>query len=238
MKKIRCFIIDDDMHVIVGLSRLINENPDLQLVGFETDPTVALNLIRTGKVIADIVFSDINMEEMTGIELAEYIQHFAYIIFVTGHDQYALEAFSVDVVDFLLKPVRQELFNRAVNRVALRMKNKSEPIRNYNHEDIFLRLDSRTVKQLLLKDLVYIEAKNKWIFCHMEDKSKINVLKSLASFEPILPGNEFVRVHKSFIVHLKYIVAVEGNEIVLKDKTKLPIGGSYKDELLRLMNPL
>lgn len=234
--KLRCFVVDDEMHVINSLIRLIEKSEGLILVGYETDPIEALNKINSGVIKVDLVFMDISMPEMNGLELAHHLKNKVKIVFLTGHDQFALQAFDIGVIDYLLKPLNEDHFDRAINRAHKSM--LSEQVnRPIALEHIFLKLDARNIVQIMLDDLICLEAKNKCILFHTIAGKKIEVYKTLASFEDILAGSGFIRVHKSYLVNTKYVQAVVGNQVLLKNNINVILGPTYREDFFRIMNP-
>lgn len=224
----RCYIVDDQQHGIVNLSRKILKTPGLELVGSETDPVIAVNKILSGVVQTDVVFADVDMPDLNGLDLARSIQGKAFIIFVTGHPDFALDAIDIGAVDYLLKPVSTVHFLRAIERVRERAANRFKTgIKSVDH--IYIKNNSRLTR-IFLNDLMWIQGNNKYVNLYFNDiKPLILVSSTLTHLESILPLDTFVRIHKSHIINLNYVLSITNATVTLKNKTRLDIGPAYQD---------
>jgi len=228
--KYNCFIVDDHKHDIDSIARWIAKMPDLVLVGFDTDPVVALNRLNSGTVPADIILLDIDMPDIGGIRFAREIGKRAIVIFITGHQEHALDAYGTEAVDYLLKPVDPALFLRAINRAKDRLQARTaEAVGTVAKDYIFIKLDSRNITQVELGNLVWIKSDNKYLDLHILGAKTLTINRSLNKTELALPADRFVRIHKSYIVNLKFVANIVGNRVILKDGQLLDIGSTYME---------
>lgn len=216
-----CIILDDEPLAVKLLKEYVATVPDLEIVLAGSDVYASLQLAQEGK--ADIVFLDIQMPELTGIQFMKILNGKANIILTTAYDEYALQAFDLNVVDYLLKPFSLERFHQAVqkaaNRVTPTVLTKEEP-----PDYIFVKSEYRILK-LSLKDIYYFESLRDYVAIH-HSNGKTLTLQSLRSFEEELSGREFIRIHKSYLVAIAHIQSIERKRVVIKEQY-LPIGDTY-----------
>jgi len=238
MKKINCLVVDDE-----ELARNLVENYILRLsylniVAKCADPLEAMQVMQEQKI--DLIFLDIQMPNLTGIEFLKTLPHKPLIIFTTAYKEYALEGYELDVVDYLLKPFRFERFLQAVNKVSLILKKENTAIPFSNSEEpkvneevekeyVLVKSDFK-VFRIFYKDILYIESMKEYVAYHTKNKRTLS-LGSLKKLEQELPTATFMRIHKSYIANTSYIAALEGNMVHIGDK-KLPIGSSYKEAVM------
>lgn len=232
----RCFIIDDQEHAIVNLAHHITATPGLELVGSDMDAMSAVKKIASGKVNTDIVFLDIDMPDMGGIEVAERIVDRVVIIFVTGHADYAADAIDLGAVGYLSKPVRSDKFLKAIDRARRWLS-----ANNFQHQrpdSIFVRSDSHHSFQVTLKDLVWLKASNKYVLLYTTNAKPLMVGNTLSNFEMLLPATQFVRIHKSHMVNLSFISRIVYNQVILSNGQELDIGPNYAEALKKRLNEI
>ena len=219
---IRCMIVDDEPLAIRILTEYVSKVPDLQLIAATSDVFSALQLAQNNEV--DLVFLDIQMPELTGIQFMKILNGKCHIILTTAYEEYALQGFEHDVIDYLLKPFSLDRFIAAVNKAKARSNTNvvNQPPTDY----IFIKSEYRIIK-LWLKDILYFESLRDYVAIHTP-KEKILTLQSLRSFEESLPAHNFIRVHKSYIIPIDKIDAVEKKRIIINN-TYIPIGDSYID---------
>lgn len=237
MNTINCLILDDEELARNLVENYANRLPNLNVISKCSNPLEAIQILQEQQI--DLIFLDIQMPELTGIEFLNTLSHKPLIIFTTAYKEYALQGFDLDVVDYLLKPFRFERFVQAVNKIDKILKkeainlptietesNTLEPeIKNY----ILVKSDFK-VYRILLEDIIYIESMKEYVAYHTKDGRKLS-LGSLKKLQEELPKEKFTRVHKSYIVNVKSIKALEGNLIHIGD-IKLPVGASFKEALL------
>jgi DNA-binding LytR/AlgR family response regulator len=212
----------------------IKKIPALELKCATTDPIEALTFLDAETV--DCIYLDVEMPQLSGIEFMEALKakfghNMPKIILITAYDQYALTGYDYGVFDYILKPISFKRFKISVDRLLATFNHVEE-----NRDFLFVDVDGKKLK-INFTDIVYVEGAGNYIFIATAEK-KIICYKTLTHLLELLPQNNFVRVHKSFIVSLSGIEAMRGNEVfvTLKNASKnIPIGTTYKDNLLRIL---
>lgn len=233
--KIRCAIVDDEFLARQYLSDYVSKVPFLELVGDFNSPLKVMDLIKKGYV--DLLFLDIQMPDITGLEFLKTLEKQPLVVFTTAYKEYALEGYELNVTDYLLKPFSFERFLKAVNKVSVAIEGKNQgsivdqAIPKLYDEYLTIRADRKHYK-INYSELIYIEGQKAYVTFHTTNR-KVTALASLKELEEKLPDKQFVRIHKSFIVSIKYIDTLEGN-IVEINQEKLPVGKSYKAAIERV----
>lgn len=245
MEKTKCIIIDDEPIARQYLSDYVNKMPQLELIAAFDRATDAYELIETTDI--GIVFLDIHMPGLTGIEFIRTLQRKPEIILTTAYSEYALQGYELEVTDYLLKPISFERFARAVEKAVrhLSSKNRSngpivsestktaipvnEPIlRDY----MFVKSGYKSVK-VNISEILYVEGMKEYVLIYTKEKKYIK-LDRMKNVENVLKKHDFLRIHKSYIVSLKKIDAVFGNTVEING-AKLPVGRNFKDELNKIL---
>lgn len=225
----RCAIVDDDDLSIRLITEYINQTDDLNLVGTFSSAIKASNALSREPV--DLIFLDVEMPDMTGLELIKSLDRKPQIILITSKKDYAIEAFEYQVADYLLKPISYSRFLKAANKARelfeVKQKGAAAPKQLYIKEDSVL-------VNVPLNDIVWIEALGDYVTIHLTDK-KHTVLTTMKSMDSKLPPEEFMRVHRSFIVRVDKINNLDGNMLVVGKKL-IPIGKSYRKALMDRLN--
>ncbi|MBW7891302.1 MAG: response regulator transcription factor [Chitinophagaceae bacterium] len=234
---IRCFIIDNEEHALDVIRKFIINTPGLELAGAETNPLLALNKVTGGDIVADITFLDIDMPQLSGIELAELIGTYTRIIFTTAFSEYAVKAFDKDALDYLLKPVSYERFLKAINKAKEKL-NPERAVSKVKEKDHFFIQSEGKGKLIRISyvDIVYIESAQNYIRIHLADAAYLTYL-TMKEIEETLPADRFMRVHKSFIINLAKISSVESGIIHLTDGSAVTLAQSYRKEMLDMISP-
>lgn len=231
MKNLSCYIIDDQFPNLMLIEKYIDETEGLSLAGQETDPITAMNLLLDGEITADITFLDIDMPGISGLELATMIGHLTSIIFITGHRQYAPEAFMLNAIDYLLKPISYTRFAEAVEKA--RNKNGSLPKPQKLSASFFI---NGTGKGSWIKvdynDILYIKGESNYVNYVLKDKAILSYC-SMEKAEKKVVAHNFIRLHKSYIVNIDHIVKLDGSGVTVSNGESLPIGRNYKEEVMR-----
>lgn len=233
--KFRCLIVDDEELARNLLQNFIERIPHLEVAGLCKDPLEAMSLLQDQNI--DIVFLDIQMPGLTGVEFLRSMKISPAVIFTTAYPEYALEGYSLDVVDYLLKPFGFERFVQAVNKATSRLNaNKqpeathpAEPVQQPSKDYLLVKADYK-LHRIKLEDILYIESMREYVAYHTP-QGRLLSLQSLKSLEEELPADRFIRIHKSYIVPIDKIEALEGNLVHL-GKVKLPVGASYREALM------
>ncbi|RYF85332.1 MAG: response regulator transcription factor [Chitinophagaceae bacterium] len=219
----RCLIVDDEPLAINLLKDYLGKVTDLELVKATTDVFDALKTAQNEEI--DLVFLDIQMPELTGIQFMKILNGKSKVILTTAYQDYALQGYEFDVVDYLLKPFSLERFIIAVNKARTRGESKGVEPALPATDFIFVKSEYRMVR-IELKDILYLESLRDYVAIHTA-KEKILTLQSLRSFEEQLKSN-FIRVHKSYIVAVDKIKAIEKRRLIIGE-TYIPIGETYLD---------
>ncbi len=227
-----CIIIDDDLMSRKIIEEFVARTDQLNLVNSYENAVDAINAFNNEEDI-DLIFLDIEMPEMSGIDFLKTLQNPPQIIIISSKDKYALDAFNYDVIDYLLKPITYSRFFKAINKANVRFKNKVDSKEN----EIFIKKNSALVR-LKYDEILWIEAlENYVIFNTFTDKYTIHF--TMKAIEQKLPAHQFTRVHRSFIVNTSSINVIEDNSVIIKTKDgskSIPIGKSYKDKLMGDIN--
>lgn len=227
--EINCMVVDDDPIFRQYISKQIIETTGLKLVTEADSAQKAIELLEENEI--DIIFLDVQMPEMTGIELVQRLNNGYEVILVTANDSYAVDAFDQRVTDYLIKPFEYDRFSQAVKKARKNIesfRNKKDQL-----EHIFIKSDGKVI-HLKLTDILFVEALADYVVINTEAKKYI-VHHTMKGVEKKLPVGRFVRVHRSFIVNLERIDFIEDLSIHVKAKS-IPIGASYKEKLYKTMN--
>ena len=234
MNPLRCIAVDDEPLALGLVAAFIDKTPFLTLTGRYSSAVEALQVIHQEEI--DIIFLDIQMPDLTGIELARVIEKSGApgprIIFTTAFNQYALDGFRVDALDYLLKPFNYEEFLRAASKakayVELLQKASAANIVETKDEYLFLKVEYQLVR-IAYEDILYMEGLKDYVKVHLKSDTKpVLSLTSLKALEEKLPSARFMRVHRSFIVNLDKIGAVTRNTIQIGSIT-IPVSDQYKE---------
>ena len=236
MSKMSCIIIDDEELSRNLLEHFIERAGHLELLGKFKNPLEALNVLKEKSI--DLIFLDIQMPEMTGIEFLKSIGPSSAIILTTAYEQYALEGYELSVTDYLLKPFGFNRFLSAVNKAQslINLKQKAEStsdtslIDNKPSEAFLLVKADHKLYRLYLKDIRYIQSMKEYVMYYTDD-GRIMARGSLKKLEEELPKDQFWRIHKYYIVAQNRIKNLDGNRLNIGDMV-LPIGGNYRNEVL------
>ncbi len=232
---IRVIIIDDEFPARKLLSEYVSKMSNLELVGVCEDAMRAMELLQKENV--DLILSDIQMPDLSGLDFFKSLQNKPLIIFTTAYKEYALESYELEAVDYLLKPIPFSRFVQAINKVSERMnlkRNVSSASANEiskPEKDYFMVKADYKLYRIDYASLIYIEGQSEYVTFHMKDKKRITAYYSLKKLEEELPSDQFIRVHKSYIVSIANIEAVEGNMVLINGQ-RLSIGKNYKDAFL------
>lgn len=237
--KYNVIIVDDEPLAQDVLESYIEKIPNLELVKRCSNAVEALEALNEGPTV-DIIFLDIQMPEITGLDFMKSLKRKPAIIFTTAYSEYALEGFENDAIDYLLKPIAFDRFLKAVNKAThyISLEKKAQPQAAEGGQPdetggfIFVKSDKKIVK-IRLNDILYIEGLKDYVMIYTTE-GRIITLQTMKNLEEGLPANQFLRVHRSYIVSVDKIKAIVGNSVEIGDK-QLPVGKHYKEQLLELV---
>ena len=231
---IRCITIDDEPLALIQLTGYIEKVPFLKLVKACNSALEALDLL--AKESVDLIFADINMPDLNGVDFVKSLVNKPIIIFTTAYTEYAIEGFRVNALDYLLKPFGYNEFLKAANKYELQTKTPQSPLQaipeipaENSNNNLFIKADYKMIR-LDMNKIIYMESQNEYIRIFFEDQKPIMTLLSMKKLEERLPAERFMRVHRSYIINLEKITAVANNRIIYGKDTYIPIGNQYKDK--------
>ncbi|MBB3697110.1 LytTR family transcriptional regulator DNA-binding domain-containing protein [Flammeovirga yaeyamensis] len=224
MSKMNCVVIDDEMIAREGIAGYVKEIPYLNLVGkckstFELDEVLMQQKV-------DLIFLDIEMPGLTGIDWLKHADHPPIVIFTTAHREFALDGFELNATDYLLKPITLPRFSKAVAK-AYKTWGQSHAIEEENLTSFFIKEDNQTVK-IQVADITHVEAAVDYIYIHTIHKRHMTLF-SMKQVEEQLPKEQFLRIHRSFIVNIDYVEAIEGKMLQVNGKQLGISRGLYQE---------
>ncbi|MBZ4188965.1 LytR/AlgR family response regulator transcription factor [Niabella beijingensis] len=233
---IKCVVIDDEQAAIDVLINYIRRVSDLELVGTSTDPIKGFDLIKSTN--PDVIFLDIQMDELSGIELMSMLSHEIQVIFCTAFSDFAVESYDLEALDYLMKPIPFDRFMKAVKKIR-KFPSSSEKIGPDEIADDYIYVKTESKGKILrvnFVDIDFVEAKNNYIAFHC-GKKIIMVYSTMNYIETSLSSSNFKRIHKSYIIPISKIALIQNNFLMLKNcGDQIPIGKTYKTDLLNLVN--
>ncbi len=227
---LRCLAVDDEKLSLDLLEDNISKVPFLQLVGKSRNPVEALNLLRTQEV--DLIFLDIQMPGLTGLQFLKSLPNPPMVIFVTAYENHAVDAFGLGVIDYLVKPVAFDRFLKACNKAAqqYQLSHAATQPQQAANDYIFVNADYSLLK-ITVSDIQWVEGLKDYIKIHLASSPKPIITRmTMKSVEEKLPTSRFVRIHKSYILALSAITAIRKNSVFI-NSLELPVSDNYKDVL-------
>lgn len=225
-----CLIVDDEPLAIELIEDFAGKIPFLKSIKTCTSSLEALEIAKTENI--DLIFLDIQMPHLSGIEFLNSLENKPLIIFTTAYSNYALDGFNLNATDYLLKPFAFDRFVKAVNKAyeifQLKLSQKQDDQVIFNNNFILVKADYSTVK-IDLSEILYIEGLKDYLKIYVENKKTVITRNTMKNIEAKLPSKDFIRVHKSFIISRSKLESIEKNRIVI-GKKYIPIGDSYKTE--------
>lgn len=230
MSKIRCIVVDDEPLAVEMIAGHVRRTPSLELCGCYTDSVLALSEV--GVLKPDIVFLDIQMPDINGLELSRMLPKETRVIFTTAFRQYAYESYEVEAIDYLLKPVRYQKFLEAVLKAErwVQMRDASAVQQNVSEErsSAFLKVEGQ-FRNVDFSDILYVSAMKDYVIFKLQSVlNPIVVHMTMKNVEEMLPSTRFMRVHRSYIVALDKISSIDGNEGIMIGDELIPVSESYR----------
>lgn len=229
---ITCAIIDDEPLAAGLLKSYVEKTPFLQLIGSYGSAIEAMKELRTNP--AQLLFLDIQMPELSGIEFAKIIPNTTKIVFTTAFQQYAVEGYQVRALDYLLKPVSFEGFLKAANRAQEHFTLQARQQNMEQDRFLFVKSDYKLMR-VEFDDILFVEGLKDYVRFYLKDGQKVMSLMNMKKLEDYLPKPEFQRVHRSFIVHMPLIPTIERGRVVFGEQL-IPVSESYKDDVQQYLD--
>lgn len=228
-----CIIVDDEALAREGLEQYVHDLEFLELKGSYRNALAAQQALQ--EHAADLMFLDINMPKLSGLSFLESLTAPPITIITTAYPDYALEGFRLDVLDYLLKPIAFDRFVKAVNKAYeyFQLQQQAQSGRQVEATDYIFLKYNHVYEKVMLVDIVCVEAMQNYVIIHTVNK-KLIVHLTFKTMEESLPGGSFLKVHKSFLISLKHIQAIEANTVHLLNKS-IPIGRGQREELMQLV---
>ena len=244
---LKCIVIDDEPLALLQMERYISRVPFLERVASFDNAIEARDYLSVANAV-DIIFVDINMPELSGVDFVRSLVNPPMVIFATAYSEYAIEGFKLDAIDYLLKPISFEAFERAATKAhsvaelrALRDGVQSDSVpegeQSSEKECISIRADHKT-SLVRFSNIVYLESAGEYVRLHLADGGELVTLFRLKNMETALPADRFVRVHRSFIVNLEHVTGYTKGRVFLTGNDYAPIGENYKDSFAAIAQRL
>jgi DNA-binding LytR/AlgR family response regulator len=230
-----CIIIDDEPLAREGMQMHIDNVPNLNLLGSFSNTFDATDILRNNTI--DVIFLDINMPEMNGLDFVKSLTRSPMIVFATAYPQYAIDSYELDAIDYLLKPIRFERFVKAVNKAEdyynlLHSKTlDNNQIESISNDFIYIKADRKFFK-IFFKDILFIEGLKDYVIIHTNDAKVITAMNLKTIFDKLSKTN-FARISKSNIVNVNQILSFDVYYVYMKNNSELPIGNIFKDDFFR-----
>ena len=238
-----CIIVDDEPLAVRLLESYVNKTPSLKMLGSYTDSVEAINALKEQQ--PDLLFLDIQMPDLNGMELASMVPAHTRVIFTTAFKEYAFESYEVNALDFLLKPIRYSKFMVAVEKAhqwfgsreetiqnnidgQSSMDGQSNALNNVAPTSVFLRVDGE-LRQVAISDILYVSGMKDYVVFFLEDNKKLVTHLTMKAVEDMLPPATFLRVHRSYIVALRKIRSIDRNNCIYIGKEVIRVTDAYKD---------
>lgn len=229
-----CYIVDDEYHSIEILKEYIGKTAGLELVGFSTNPLIALNEVASAHPPA-LTFLDVDMPELSGMEFAGLVNLYTTVIFTSAFPEFAIEAFEKEAFDYLLKPLSYERFLKSIQK-AKRDALQKQPSIKENRDFFFVKTETKgKMVKISIDDILYVEGAQNYININLSSK-RLTAYLTLTEIEFYLPKRQFSRIHQSFIINNEKIKSIEPGQVTLERDVKLTIGKTFKELFLERMS--
>ncbi len=228
-----CIVLDDEPLPLRILEHYINQTDQLECKGYFTNPEIARSCLDTSDI--DLLFLDIQMPDITGIEFFTGLEHKPLVVFSTAYREYAVDGFDLDAIDYLVKPYELERFQKAVDKAILYKRFLENGLENQEDHFIFVKADYK-VHKIQLNDLYLVETLDDYLKLHLFSQDRpLIILSSLKKFATLLPEDQFVRIHRSYLVAISEVEKVRRKKLQVAGRS-LPVGVTYQDKVSELFN--
>lgn len=220
--------MDDEPYALKQMAEYVRKTPFLELAGECKNASEAMLVV--SDPLVRLIFADISMPGMSGLELTKILPDRVEVVFTTAHSEYAVDSYKVNAIDYLLKPISYEDFLRAAGKAHLEIVNDQKLHESENREmkHLFVKSENKTVK-INLDEIDYIESLNEYVRFYLGPDESVISLMSMKMLEETLPEKRFMRIHRSFIVNLEKISTIERGRILFYGKIRIPVGDQYRD---------
>jgi DNA-binding LytR/AlgR family response regulator len=235
MSTIKCVILDDELMAREIIKKFIKRISYLQLIDIAEDPVEAIKILQDNPV--DLLISDIQMPGVNGLQLIQSLPSPPLVIFITAHDNFAVDSFELDVVDYLLKPVPFERFLKAINKARLKIMHQKE--NHYNENEVgegFIIKNKEDLIKVQFSDILYFEADADFVQIYNNSGGKYKIRSTINGILQKIPPHRFIRIHNSYIVAVSAIKSLTVDSIRLSDSLELPVSRSYKKDLVKRLD--
>ena len=230
--KIRCIVVDDEPLAVEMIAGFIRKTPSLELVSTFTDPVLAIAEI--GAALPDLIFLDIQMPDINGLELSRILPSETRVIFTTAFKEYAFESYEVEAIDYLLKPIRYQKFIEAVGKAERWMEMKRSatsaviPSKDQTRKSAFIKVDGE-FRNLDFEDILYVAGMRDYVTIHLQsERNPLVIHTTMKGIEEMLPAEKFMRVHRSYIIALDKITAIDSCGDVMIGRVTIPVSDSHR----------
>lgn len=220
---IKAIAVDDEPLALEIISSHASQVQQIELVKIFTNPVEALNWLNENTI--DLLFLDINMRDVNGIEFMESLSNPPAVIYTTAYSEYAVKSYELNAIDYLLKPVKLSRFIQAVQKIA--------PQEKRLNEELFFKDGNEFIK-LNTAQIIYIESDGNYLEIHTPNNKSV-IRKTLKEIKTILPPDHFIQVHRSFVINTKKVMKVEANRITLENNQTIPLGVTYRTDLYQFL---
>ena len=234
MRPLVCIAIDDEPKALEIITDHCEKVPFLELKASFRDPLEAVSYMKAEEV--DLVFLDINMPRVTGLQFLDLLRNQPMVVFVTAYSEYAVDSYEYEAIDYLLKPIAFDRFlkaaTKALDRVQITTESSIQTESVSQHEEQFLYLKSGPkLHKLSISDILYVEKDGNYLNFHTSEQ-KILSRQNMKNIFQILPEKDFARVHRSFVINLAHIKTIENHQLMVANNT-IPLSSQYRDELMK-----
>jgi two-component system LytT family response regulator len=223
---ITCIAVDDEPMALEVIQRYCAKSERVELKAVFREPVKAIEYL--GHEKTDLLFLDINMPDLSGMQMVQTLSPGPMVIFTTAYSHYAAESYNLNAVDYLVKPITFERFLTAVNKAVATVAGRSAVTGNPEDPTMFIKSGPQTY-QVKVKDILYLEKDGNYITVHLKDR-EILIRENLGEIFDLVPAGEFIRVHKSFVVAIRHISMIEVHQVTVGGE-KIPVGSTYRDSL-------
>ncbi|RKE52400.1 LytR/AlgR family response regulator transcription factor [Sphingobacterium detergens] len=229
----KCYIVDDKQFCIDQIARHIQKTAGFTLVGSNTDPLNALAAVKSGKVEIDLLFLDIDMPGIDGLEFERQVRGLAFVIFVSGYRKYAVDAFEGDAKAYLVKPVTYAKFSAAVEKISSIIK-KEQVAKVEDDVEFAVKINGKNnLKIVRFDSIIYVSAADNYMILHLNDDTTLMVNITMKKLLETLPQKFFIRTHHSFAVNRSYASRIVGNTVKMKNDVSVDISRAYRNDVIQ-----